>query len=1264
MKKNLVAIQNVTKDTFVNLFGRKNDMKSIKTKIVALTLCCVFLSTIAISALSLWELTEVLYASAENNLQLVCQKSADELDDLLETTEIVAFGIASQMEDVLQGNSVLKNKTAGDTYVEKILGSCLTGARGTDGVLGVYVNFYLEDGAEATYSWQRTGLRESFSSVPENEHAIETERDEAYKSVKESCKRGVPCWTGRYNCNHLGVPLISYVTPLLYNNQILGFMGIEFAWDIIEREIKNIHAFKGEKIFLFSETGRILFTPIVEDGETPSDEILSGLMMYKTRGKEVLSYEKNGQKGKLVYTPLRNGMQLCVSAPDRVIYKQQNEFLWGIVYMFLGILLGVLAFALFWANRMMKPLKKLEYATRKMSQGDFSVDIMPESEDEVGELTETFIETREKLKKQMWELASEAFHDELTGANNKAALAEVEAQINQEIQTESASFEVAVLDVNMLKFTNDTLGHSAGDVLLKTVSDKLIQVFGSEYVFRIGGDEFLILSQRETRLGALLKACMKELETDVTDGNTLGSITCAYGTAVYNKKTDNNFADVVARADKEMYKNKSKFRKKSALWSTDTAGLRKIQIEKYIEFLRVLGQSTEDYLFLLDLSTKRNWFFGAIQEKFDIHKNEEGTNSLEEILAITHPGDREELRADLERIIKGESVEHHMEYRWFDKNGAPIWINCRGKVISDETGKPFVMIGRVSDSATRIYYNSLTGLFNKEKFRQDMQGESPLQYNYLMLLHVDNMGEYNMKYGRNYGDAILRELAFIFEERFSVHSVYHMEQDRFALLLPMEERESVQTVFSDVQQAITGQFTVSAVVVPNDKSMYTDEEDIYEVAKESLKANRDKGNAKLVFFTKEELNKKNTSAELLKELELSVQNHAEGFWLCYQPQIDGKTLSVVGAEALLRYKSKSKGPVFPDEFIPILERTGLINEVGLWVLNEALKMCRKWREFIPDFRMSVNFSAVQLQQEDLIQKILFALEKNELPSSALTIEITESAELDKTRNLPIFFEELEKAGVRISIDDFGTGYANLAYLRKIHANEIKIDRMFLHDIEKNSYNYDVISNTMELAHTNTIRVCLEGIEKVEELAVVESLHPDVLQGYLFDKPLAADVFEETYVLQDTNAYKEKRKLTEEIQRQSANMHVIRVNTKEILSETNIGLWVIRMKGKGENGELFADQTMYKLLGADPPLSPEECYRYWYNRIEPEHLQIVHTMLEKMSEADTVTQAEYRWNHPAKGKVFVRCTGKCVKKENGITLFEGFHRITSDAHEVE
>lgn len=213
----------------------------------------------------------------------------------------------------------------------------------------------------------------------------------------------------------------------------------------------------------------------------------------------------------------------------------------------------------------------------------------------------------------------------------------------------------------------------------------------------------------------------------------------------------------------------------------------------------------------------------------------------------------------------------------------------------------------------------------------------------------------------------------------------------------------------------------------------------------------------------------------------------------YQPQISAEDYSIISAEALLRFESKTKGQIFPDQFIPVLEQTGLINEVGVWVVDEALRKCKQWREFLPDFKISVNISPKQLEKKRIAAQITRLLTKHGLPGEALILEITESAQLDENEEVYAILTKLRQVGIKIAIDDFGTGYSNLGNLKHLHANILKVDRVFIRDIKENGYNYNLIHNVIEFAKSNSLKVCLEGVENTSELIVLSGLQPDIFQ---------------------------------------------------------------------------------------------------------------------------------------------------------------------------
>ena len=175
---------------------------------------------------------------------------------------------------------------------------------------------------------------------------------------------------------------------------------------------------------------------------------------------------------------------------------------------------------------------------------------------------------------------------------------------------------------------------------------------------------------------------------------------------------------------------------------------------------------------------------------------------------------------------------------------------------------------------------------------------------------------------------------------------------------------------------------------------------------------------------------------LLDKLKKSINNNYSGFYLLYQPQINTKDLTILGVEALLRFKTEDSKIISPLDFIPILEETGLIHEVGMWVLETALKQLKNWNTALPNLRISVNFSSIQLTNKKIVEETLKLLKKYEIQPNKLTIEITESATIDNIENYKQIFDDFEDEGIQISIDDFGTGYSNLGYLKKMSVNEM------------------------------------------------------------------------------------------------------------------------------------------------------------------------------------------------------------------------------------
>lgn len=190
------------------------------------------------------------------------------------------------------------------------------------------------------------------------------------------------------------------------------------------------------------------------------------------------------------------------------------------------------------------------------------------------------------------------------------------------------------------------------------------------------------------------------------------------------------------------------------------APFKKNAIESYKNVLEIISQSTDDFLFLFDIEKSENWFFGSVNRDYELQNDEKIATTVEEMLKVIHPGDRRSFSENLDKISNGTKDILNMDYRWINRHGQTVWLNCRGKVIKDEIGKPVVMIGRVSEEALKHLFNPLTGLFNQIKMMMDLKETLPnAKSGYLMLIDIDDLSAINLSHGRAYGDILLKELA-------------------------------------------------------------------------------------------------------------------------------------------------------------------------------------------------------------------------------------------------------------------------------------------------------------------------------------------------------------------------------------------------------------------------------------------------------------------------------------------------------------------------
>ncbi len=247
----------------------------------------------------------------------------------------------------------------------------------------------------------------------------------------------------------------------------------------------------------------------------------------------------------------------------------------------------------------------------------------------------------------------------------------------------------------------------------------------------------------------------------------------------------------------------------------------------------------------------------------------------------------------------------------------------------------------------------------------------------------------------------------------------------------------------------------------------------------------------------------------IKQMQLEGQLHSaiknDEFLLCYQPKIDIATERIIGMEALIRWQNPEAGLMFPNSFIDIAEHSGLINQIGDWVLAAACLQAQSWMESgVKDFSVSINFSTKQFRSKDMVEKIAAVLEGSKLPPQYLEIEVTERSMMEDMEQSIETLIRIRELGVSISVDDFGTGYSSLSYLKKLPVTHLKIDRSFIADLETSDNDKVLVKSIIEMAHALNLKVVAEGIETEAQLNILKDFGCDQAQGYLFNRPIPVE----------------------------------------------------------------------------------------------------------------------------------------------------------------
>jgi diguanylate cyclase (GGDEF)-like protein/PAS domain S-box-containing protein len=466
------------------------------------------------------------------------------------------------------------------------------------------------------------------------------------------------------------------------------------------------------------------------------------------------------------------------------------------------------------------------------------------------------------------------------------------------------------------------------------------------------------------------------------------------------------------------------------------------------------------------------------------------------------------------------------------KNGEtyPQWLAITA--VRNEIGETVRYIGVFHDISElktskealhfQTFHDALTGLGNRRMLTDRLERAlSHARYHNeklaVLFLDLDNFKNVNDSLGHIIGDRILKEMA----ARLARHTredetLARFAGDKFVLVLPrIQTSQAAVSVASRLQDLLSRPFSLEdreyfatlsmgMAFFPDDGN---DEETLLKNAETAMYRAKQAGKNRISLFAPA------MNAQALQRMDLETRlrkaMEKQEFHLVFQPKVDLISGKIIGAEALLRWQPADGPPVSPVSFIPLAEDTGLILPIGAWVLEKALEEATLWQKMgFTDLSIAVNLSASQFQQKELTSQIDVLLKKTGLPPQLLELELTESVIMGDASAAIDTLCRFSQMGIRFAVDDFGTGYSSLSYLKRFPIQVLKIDKSFIQEIPHNRDDAAIVLSILSLAHSLGLKVVAEGVETEAQLAFLRSHKCDMIQGYLFSRPLPPDAFRE------------------------------------------------------------------------------------------------------------------------------------------------------------
>ncbi len=551
-----------------------------------------------------------------------------------------------------------------------------------------------------------------------------------------------------------------------------------------------------------------------------------------------------------------------------------------------------------------------------------------------------------------------------------------------------------------------------------------------------------------------------------------------------------------------------------------------ISKEQFDEIIRLYDPCMDDYLYAFDLQKDEYQISPHAVDRFRL-SSDRFLDAAKAHENFVDPHDMPALAKELQEIKDGTKKYHSMFYRWLDRKGEPVWINCRGKVLDDADGKPHFLIGCINEIGERQKADNVSGLLGETSLSAYVRKyKDAFPSGFFMRIGIDDLGAINGNFGNKYGDFIIKKTADCLAENLNDRQqLFRIVADEFmivdfgggtledALQLYSNCRKSIDHFI--VENQYKAVFTVSAGILKSEV-VYGGYDAVLKLSEFTLSEAKENGRNSSYIFNQEEYDRFKRQKKIERQLYDAVNHDFKGFEAYFQPIVDATTFQLIGAEALMRFSMPSEEQegemerISPVEFIPLLEQTGLIIPAGKWMLQQSVAVCKKWQREIPHFRMNINLSYIQVMKSNALDEILNIIRYYGIAAGNVGIELTESGYLD-SKHFKKLWNGLKENGVQVILDDFGTGYSNLHCLGDLEPNYIKIDRSFTVKALHNEYEHALMKQIIDMTHSLDLSICIEGIESGEELQDLRELGADYIQGYLFGKPCSEEEFEAHFI---------------------------------------------------------------------------------------------------------------------------------------------------------